>query len=44
MCNCKKTKTKLEERIEKLKKEIDKLESKLRTDSNKKSFDPFFKD
>lgn len=45
MCNCKKNvKSKLEKRIEKLKKEINDLKFKLETDSNKKSFEPFFKD
>lgn len=45
MCNCKKdTKSKLQKRIEKLKKEIKDLEAKLNIQPDKKDFNPFFKD
>jgi formate-dependent nitrite reductase cytochrome c552 subunit len=45
MCNCKKDKkSDLQKRIEKMKKEIADLESKLGLDSNKKDFNPYFKD
>lgn len=45
MCNCKKdNKSKLQKRIEKLKKEIKELENKLGLDSDKKDFNPYFKD
>jgi formate-dependent nitrite reductase cytochrome c552 subunit len=45
MCNCKKdNKSRLQKRIEKLKKEIKDLESKLNIQPDKKTFNPYFKD